>query len=114
MSPFAPSYLRAVLQAQEYARIVLAVTHLARAGDVVAGLRAILARAGELRASEWFRAERTPEAHAVADAVDDVLCVLDLAHHHLTQLDAASARLRAALLAWSATQPRPSAPGGDA
>lgn len=114
MTPFTPSYLRVVLQAHEAGRVVLAVTHLASAGRIVAGLRAILRDSLKAEASAWFRSQGTPEARAVADAVDDVLYVLDLAHRHLDTLADAGARLHTALLAWSATQPRPSAPGGDA
>ena len=114
MSPFATSYLRVVLQAHEAGRVVLVVSHLASAGRIVAGLRAILRDSLKTEASNWFRAQGTPEARAVADAVDDVLYVLDLAHRHLDTLADAGERLHAALRAWSATQPRPSAPGGDA
>ena len=114
MTPFTPSYRRTVQDATEAARLVMAVSHLASAGAIVAGLRAILADRLKTEASAWFRAQGTPEASAVADAVDDVLYVLDLAHRHLDTLAAAGARLHTALRAWSATQPRPSAPGGTA
>ena len=114
---FTPSYAdaaRAVLIAYDAACVIASVTHLARTPDLVGGLRAILARAAETRAAEWFRAEGTPEGGAVADAVDDVLHVLDGARRHLDDLAVAGERLRAAVRAWTATQPTPSAPGGDA